>query len=353
MSLSRVVSIGALSACLALLTAGAATAGDYHTLTTLYCNDCHLMHGQQSHTYAANGTSGQVTTIGGAGPYQYLLRNEPNELCLTCHDGTTFAPDVLEANTRSDIRTAGALNMSGAAPYYTSTGHTLGSTAVAPGGTWSNAAGLECVDCHGPHGGNGVYRNLSPRAGGSAITPTYAILNNDPNKDVYENYSGGPTHYDTWNVRYNLPDATASAMGRWCGACHTNFYGAVGSSQVGGTGSPATGFHRHPSAGVVIGSGSGGHSKKEVFAWGQRSGGPAPKINWVKVMTATGNWQPNDPTMAGWDYTPSCFSCHKSHGNRNAFGLIYMNPLAGAETEEGTSPGIYKNLCNQCHSEGI
>jgi hypothetical protein len=345
--------MGALMACLVLFMAGPVVAGDYHTTSTLFCNDCHIMHGTQQHTYAANGTSGFYTAIGSAGPYDYLLRNEPNALCLTCHDGSTFAPDVLEDNTGSNVRNAGALNESGAAPYYKSTGHTLDSTDVAPGGTWSNATGLECVDCHGPHGGAGQYRNLSPRAGGSATVPTYAIGTNDPNMDVYEIASGGATHYDISNINYNMPNATASGMGKWCSACHTNFYGTVGGTQVGGTGSPASAFHRHPSAGAIIGSGTGGHSKKEIFAWGQRSGGPVPKLNWVKVMTATGNWTPNDPTAAGWDYSPSCFSCHKSHGNQNAFGLIYMNPLAGTQTEEGTNPGTYRNLCNQCHSEGL
>lgn len=352
MRIYRAAVIGALAACLVLFTAGPAAAGDYHTLSTLYCNDCHIMHGQQSHGYSSDGT-GLTTPIGGAAPYDYLLRNEPNDLCLTCHNGTTFAPDVLEANTGSNVRNAGALNESGAAPYYNATGHTLGSTTTAPGGTWSNSTGLECVNCHTPHGGATAYRNLSSRAGpGGATVPTYAIGANDPNKDVYEIASGGATHYDISNVNYNMPNAAASAMGKFCSVCHTDFYGTVGGTQVGGTGSPASDFHRHPSAGAIIGAATGGHSKKESFAWGQRTGGPI-KVNWVKVMTATNNWEPNDPTMVGWDYSPSCFSCHKSHGNQNAFGLVYMNPLAGTKTEEGTNPGTYRNLCNQCHSQGL
>jgi hypothetical protein len=48
--------------------------------------------------------------------------------------------------------------------------------------------------------------------------------------------------------------------------------------------------------------------------------------------------------------TPSCFSCHKSHGNQNGFGLIFMAGT-GTVTEEGDG-GVYKSLCKQCHVQG-
>jgi hypothetical protein len=117
-----------LMVALALIVPVAALAGDYHKGVTLNCAECHLMHGSQAHGYNANGT-GIFTTIGGAPPYDYLLRNHINELCLTCHDNQTFAPDVMEANggtAPTNGRLAGALNMTNVAPYYDATGHTLG-----------------------------------------------------------------------------------------------------------------------------------------------------------------------------------------------------------------------------------
>jgi hypothetical protein len=315
------------------------------------------MHYSQSHGYNANG-GGIFATPGGAGPHEYLLRNNFNDLCLTCHDGGTFAPDVLEDNTGTNVREAGALNRDGTAPYYTADGHTLDSTDPAPGGTWAPdpTDGLLCIDCHTPHGSGSTavsnpYRNLNRRAGGTSFDPpSYAIGTNDTTKDVFERSAAS---YDVADVDFNEPDQTKSAMGTFCGACHASFHGGPGSANVGGTGSPAEEFEGHPTAGVDIGALGGGHSSKGVFATGSRSGaGPGPKVNWVKVMTASGDWKPDTPAEVT-DHTPTCITCHKGHGNQNAYGLIYMNPLSGAVTEEGTVGGTYKNLCNQCHIQGL
>ena len=69
----------------------------------------------------------------------------------------------------------------------------------------------------------------------------------------------------------------------------------------------------------------------------------------VKVMDSQGLW---NGTTADNTVTPSCFSCHKAHGNRNAFGLIFINGgVATAPTEDGNG-GVYKDLCRQCHTQG-
>lgn len=345
-----------LGLALILMTGSPAIGGDYHRGTTLICTDCHIMHGSQAHGYNPDGT-GFITPIGGTGPYEYLLRNEINDLCLTCHDGLTWAPDVLEANILSNVRQAGALNRGGTAPYYEATGHTLDSTDTAPGGTWAPnpTHGLTCTDCHHQHGRGSTavsnpYRNLNPSVGGVSLNPpSYAISTNDLTKDIFERSAAA---YSVGDVDFNEPDQTASAMGNWCGSCHSNLHGGPGSVNTGGTGSPAQVFDRHPTAGVDIGALGGGHSSRNYFATGNRtSTGPGPKINWVKVMTATENWQPDMPAEVT-DHTPTCVSCHKAHGNQNSFGLIYMNPLAGTVTEEGTAGGTYKNLCSQCHVQG-
>jgi hypothetical protein len=346
--------IGFLALSLVLFVGSPAVGGDYHKGATLMCTECHIMHGSQAHGYNANGT-GVIVSIGGSAPYHYLLRNEINDLCLTCHDGQTFAPDVLEANTLTNVRQAGALNRSGTAPYYTSTGHTLDATDTAPGGTWAPdpTHGLTCIDCHAQHGrgstavSNG-WRNLNPVAGGVSVDPpSYAIGTNDTTKDIFERSANG---YSIGDMDLNEPDQTKSAVGNWCGACHANFHGGPGSVNVGGTGSPATEFERHPTAGVNIGAVGGGHSSASIFAYGQRTA-PSIKLNWVKVMTATQNWTPTAAADVT-DHTPTCISCHKGHGNQNAFGLIYMNPNAGTKTEEGVAGGTYKNLCAQCHVQG-
>lgn len=336
-----------------LLLVPALMAGDYHTGATLTCFECHIMHYSQSHGYNANGT-GTYTPVGAGGPFEYLLRDEINDLCLSCHDGQTFAPDVLEANTGSDIRQAGALNRDGSSPYYTADGHTLDSVEVAPGGTWSPAdsgfsSGLNCVDCHHPHGyggyGNpdtllGQYRNLRSNPGGTSNKwVNYAVATNDLDKPVFERSASGANHYDISNVDFNEPLTNGSYYAAWCQGCHTDFHGSAGSGNMGGSG--GTEWLRHPTADADIGAIGGGHSSASVFAG---------HTNKVKVMTATEDWDP-DSAAAVTDHTPSCFSCHKAHGNKNAFGLIFMKGT-GTVDEEGDDGEEVKDLCKQCHVQG-
>jgi len=69
------------------------------------------------------------------------------------------------------------------------------------------------------------------------------------------------------------------------------------------------------------------------------------------VMTNTGNWTPGSASEVE-DHSPTCLTCHKAHGNRNPFGLIFMGNT-GRITEEGTTGGRYVDLCRQCHIQSV
>lgn len=345
-----------LTALMALMISNA-VAGDYHSGTTLACQECHVMHYSQTHGYNANG-SGITVDMGTDGPYHYLLRNHINDLCLTCHDNQSFAPDVLAENGGSlptNGRQAGALNRDNVAPYFDATGHTLGSTDVAPGGTWSNPDGLSCINCHTQHGrGNpappggvstSAYRNLAFNVTGTNIAGvSYAVGTNDLTRDVFErsaNYGGD--HYDIQNVDFNEPNPTASAYGEFCKQCHTNFHGSSSDANMRNTaGTAGQEWYRHPTADANIGAQGGGHSSISR-AFGARA-------YRVQVMSPTGNWGTWGTAMGAstpTDLTPSCMSCHKAHGNTRAFGLIWATGAANyGENGDGTN---YKALCGQCH----
>jgi Doubled CXXCH motif (Paired_CXXCH_1) len=299
--------------------AGPVSAGAYHTGDTAICGDCHTKGKRLSH-------------------------QDANEVCLSCHGrAPTNAPGVLEANPSGVVRQAGALNgMGGMLPAHV--GHTLGGPDRAPGGAWApSAGGMTCTDCHAAHGEAGQYRNLllRPGAAESDRRITYASgPSNDPTKDVWLRPS--PTmagRYAAENVHFNQPDLRLSAYAAWCQGCHARFHGAPGTPNMGGMagGENGNAWVRHPTVGVAVGARGDRHSSFARYA---------SLGNRVQTLSPSASW----PAL---DNAVSCMSCHKAHGNRNPFGLLYMSGR-GQLTEEGdTGGGKYINLCQQCHQQGL
>lgn len=337
-------------------TTAVSTTGEYHHGTSLKCSQCHTMHYSQAHSYSGGPADPYVGTNG---PYEYLLQGEVNEMCLRCHDENDDRKDVMGTTTYvlDGGRIAGALNWADGAGtndpgYEHSDGHSMGSTAIAPGGIFQNPNGFNCTDCHHQHGYAGfgavtvdpaatyptywtdwgTYRNLI----GSTQRITFANGTNDPAVyDVFENGGAyGTRKYDTNLIDYNEPVNNDSAFANWCGSCHSNFHGGIGGANTGGTASGE--FVRHPTEEVNLGAIGGGHSRLSVY--------DGHTIH-VKMMSETGDWV----TAGNTTLTPSCFSCHKAHGNQNPFGLIYMLGEDTVVTEEGSANGTQYDLCRQCH----
>ncbi len=347
---------------------GTATAGEWHAGTNNLCSDCHTMHFSQSHNWDGSTPVSSTAArpngnwLGASGPNNYLLKAAGNALCIACHDGQTFAPDVLGSNTnagnQTQGRSAGGLNVPGTsvAPYEAWKGHTLDGPMRAPGG--GAQFRLVCINCHDHHGQTAIYRNL-----GIYSNPTYVIgPTNDTSKDVWINIPAGYTpnsgnattfipYYDTANVSYNRNDITggksSNKMDEVCAGCHQNFHGPPGDSNIGASTGALFGFLRHPTAKTTIGAsgaqGYDGHSSLSRFIAGPTK---------IKV---------NASDRAAWtDASPGCLTCHKAHGNQNPFALIFLNRNAMLVTEEGgyasgqtqnVAQG-YRNLCGQCHDQG-
>jgi Doubled CXXCH motif (Paired_CXXCH_1) len=394
-----------LTICFALLAAVSfpLLAGEWHAGATNVCTDCHTMHFSMQHNWDGTtpvptvptnvttaGTSGNW--LGASGPNMRLLKAPVNTLCLTCHDGQTFAPDVLAVNTNSGAgvttgRGAGALNEpTSGAPYDTYKGHTLGNTSTPPGfnpvgagvpatSVYVPANGLECTSCHLQHGSATVYRNLGPRS--AAFQPTYVIsTTNDITKDVWVNlasYTAGSgtsatfnPYYDASNIAYNRTDPakpagalmqTSNRLDTFCSSCHGDFHGGPTDANIGSSvsGVGAQDFIRHPTSIQVIGlAANGGQSSLTRYA-------QAAATTKVKVYTTD---------YVGYtNATPGCVTCHKAHGNQNPFGLIFLNGastsgygsgdayesggMATGEVENLSGYGRgYRNLCGQCHGQG-
>jgi hypothetical protein len=381
--------VAGMTLVLALLLVTGGTTGEWHAGTTNVCTDCHTMHFSMQHSW----TGGTVSTTAGAdgnwlsatGPNKFLLKAPANQLCLSCHDGQTFAPDVLGLNANASPtqgRQAGALNdiANVAAPYESFKGHTLGSAATPPGfnptaagvpaaSQYNAVDGLECISCHLQHGSTTVYRNLGPRNGN--FQPTYVLgTSNDTTKDVWINISSPYTPntgnagtfnplYDSANVSFNRTDPavpagsttqTSNRMDTFCSACHGDFHGGPGDTNIGASAAALDGFIRHPTSKTVIGAsgtqGYGGHSALSRYV------GATAK---VKVYASD--------RVGYTDATPGCPTCHKGHGNQNPFGLIFLSRNAASVGEQGgygtgqveMANGYgqgYRNLCGQCHGQG-
>lgn len=353
----RILTALVLAVALIVLAPPVLRAGDYHYRTTLLCQECHVMHFSQAHDY---GDSSGFATLGPTGPYEKLLRNEVNDLCLTCHNDQLTIADVLDSNSKTTVtvRQAGALSR-GTEGAGVPTGHTLDSTEAAPnsdpGTGWSNPDGFSCVDCHDPHGevggavdvfsingieedypDLGVYRNLATNIGtaGTYVNVSYAVGTRDPNRDVFERTA--PRSYNVTDVDFNEPVPDRSGMSEWCKQCHPNFHGNKGGPEVGGA--IGTEWLRHPSADANIGAQGGTHSSLSLYS---------SYTNKVKVMDPSGTWDGSSSEV-----TPFCLSCHKAHGNQNAFGLVYMSG-EGDVTEEGDDGTTVTALCHQCHVQGV
>jgi hypothetical protein len=367
--MKRLISVLAMLGLMSLAASGA-MAANYHTGVDLICSDCHTAHASQSH---GNGDSrgtpfDNVPIVGG--PHEMLLRNEVNALCLTCHDNSPTAPDVLGANTgkySGQLRQAGGLTEAGSSDE--NNGHSLGWTGAVPGSdgttapmTFAGSDGLECTTCHAQHGSTSQYRNLLNRNGslsnGAQILFTGKALTyevKDPlttatnTKDVVIR---SDRDYNQLDVEFEEPNQSKSAYGAWCKTCHTNFHGSGGDANMGSVSGGAlvagNSWLRHPTADVNIGGATTDSLTHVSSLANYRQTAALGAGHAAKVMDANHLWTGDATTDK--TISPSCFSCHKAHGNNNPFGLIFMGGNSTV-SEEGDGGG-FRSMCHQCHSEG-
>lgn len=329
----------AVGAAVLLAAVTAPRAGDFHYAGSLACSDCHVMHYSSSHPLSP--TPGPDTGIAPGGPFRYLLKTSPSALCLACHDARTDTPDVRGSHGNGYTRAAGQLNVQGDGVATEGTGHTMGSTAAPPGGTWVNP-GLTCQNCHATHG-NAYYRNLVTNPGtatgktvtymsGATYTPPAAVqqLNTDPMA----------VHYDAGNVRYRQTVTATNDFGlsEWCSGCHNDYHGPAGAANMGGSVFGDTGnapWLRHPTRDISMAKGVA-NKRVNGTHWFSALASRVP------VVSPSGTI----PGLAGTsDNEVFCGSCHKAHGSTNRKGLLFDDETTAA-AEDGTA---LMPTCQQCH----
>lgn len=317
------------------------SAGDFHASGSLVCSECHVIHYSESHLIS--GALPPDPLLAPGGPFPSLLKNTVNGLCLACHDGRTDAPDVLGANTNPYDRAAGQLNVQGGG--VENTGHSIGSVAAPPGGTWTGNAtsGLRCVHCHDKHG-NGYYRNLTPSPGVATDRfVTYLTGSTYSGTAAVQQLASSPMaiHYAVGNIRYRQTQVgtTDYGLSEWCSGCHGSYHGIGGSPDMGGspsgdanTGSP---WLRHPTRDVTMSQGVG-NQHIDPGHWFGALQSRVPVVSPSGVVPGT---------SGGSDNQPFCGSCHKAHGSTNRYGLIYDDESTST-SEDGVS---LMQTCQQCH----
>ncbi len=313
--------------------------GDFHSVGSLVCSDCHVMH--YSETHLPSGAPGPDPLLAPGGPFPYLLKNSQGQLCLACHDGRLDIPDVRGAHTGAYVRAAGQLNVQGDGAATEGTGHTLGSTAAPPGGQWTNP-GLQCRHCHATHG-NAQYRNLLPNPG--TATGKYVTYLSGPNYSgtaAIQQLATAPmaAHYATSNILYrrSVAGTTDHGLSEWCSGCHGDFHGAGGAPNMGGSASGDAGtspWLRHPTRDVTMAEAT---TDKHVSA-----------THWFSALASRVPVVSPSGTIPGAAATSDnevfCGSCHKAHGSAARKGLILDDETTTAP-EDGS---LLRHTCQQCH----
>jgi predicted CXXCH cytochrome family protein len=275
------------------------------------------------------------------GPNSYLLKApSATELCLSCHDGQSFAPDVVDSDSYGLTERSAGHFAALETPNYK--GHKISRD---PGGKAGSSelcdrchfagsfgtASVACTDCHNPHG-NGYYRNLWWASEPGGEPPILASIRGGV---------AGRARYEATNVGYPAPSGgTWVEVTNMCIDCHHTFFGPyyTDNGEWPGGFSP---YHRHPGTNTE---------------WGgsypiNRTAAHTDPTNWVNggagftvrrlPFAVVGATDFSTATTVAATNQVFCLSCHKAHGSENPFSLRWDYGSGSATAQAG---------CRQCHN---
>ncbi|MGA1864336.1 MAG: hypothetical protein ACMUHX_04675, partial [bacterium] len=312
----------------------------------LLCSDCHTIHYSQDGIVPAE--------WGKEGPYETLLKDIVNDLCLMCHDGfDPNAPNVMGENRY--IPNAGSFSS-----FDPNRRHSLGTQDEPPGydGEW-NEGPLTCVSCHNPpcnisHGDKKYYRNLKTNPGSASdITVTYETSEVYSGEAAIQQLIDTPIKekYKVSNIKHRQSESGSNyGLSAWCAGCHMDFYGAGGDVNMGGSTSGDTRGNtfdtwiRHPTKGITLSEGvTNGHIDGTAenglgYWWSSNILSRPPYISPSGYIGS----------KSSSDNETGCISCHKAHGSDKLYCLIFDNPET-PDLEDGVR---MVETCQACHLTG-
>ncbi|MFQ5901399.1 MAG: cytochrome c3 family protein [Thermodesulfobacteriota bacterium] len=375
--------------------------GEYHNpaTNTLACSDCHSIHGSQ-------GGASMLFSPDTSTNLRLIRNNTIVSLCKYCHESNSLSmtnptpPDVWN-NSQNYIPSAGDFADRGTED--DTNRHNVGASGMKStpppgyqgGAIWDTVVDMydgyssdpiimppmaddvfTCLYCHSQHG-NKNYRNLRYDPGNPAndnstsplaVKITYSLdsggscsdgVGTYPNCDIDNiTTSGvGPDSslykYNRGNVKFRKAASDTNGIAPWCGKCHSDFHGAGGDSNVGGSALGDTSawgdeWIRHPVRDVSL-----GEANTNLHA---------DYANWSSALTnRTRHIDPNG-TPGDSDDEPFCFACHYVHGGGNPgagasdynhTNLVKLD-ISGNLNLQGTgTPTDYllRNICQQCHNQ--
>jgi predicted CXXCH cytochrome family protein len=320
----------------------------YHNGEKLVCPDCHTMHASQQHPFSPSDPADAFGSFPQTfAPSGYLLKTtDPITLCLTCHEGRTGIPDVVNADSNGlTERSAGFFDAVDIANYR---GHNLKSGLSSKptdlcmrchfgggphGGGSFATAGVTCIDCHEVHG-NGRVRNLRWASYPGYEPAAFGLF-------MSNGALGNLSRYEADNIGYGSDNTSnIREVTNMCLDCHHVFSGPAYTDRDGN--SVHERHSTYDSERGSINSIAQGGTKQRTDPTHWQNGTGAGFVNTPRLRFITSG-ATDFAASRLIDATKNgvfCLSCHKAHGSQNAFSLTW-NPLGPTATDG----------CEQCHNK--
>ena len=302
-----------------------------------------------------------------ASTQKILSDSSQYNLCISCHDGSGADTDVSNGvylGTAAGTQNAGlrgggfdyalmntsvnaSFNATGT-PVAVTSDHAAGSSSLIAWGSGSSGSGetigLECGNCHNPHG-NASYRLLRPKptslSAWEGLTPV--VVPDEAAKGYTVTYDS-----DDYREIGSYDSGIRTTIADWCSQCHTRYLASSGSGSA--DSGDATFKYRHITTGIYGGCFKCHVAHGSTASMAARSG----EVDWPDDSPGEGA---GDSRLLNIDNRGVCASCHLDND-----GAVSGGNCTGCHSmPQGEQQAIDMNAfeisshqetgCTGCHAE--